>query len=190
MKIAERFTRWRASRGYGVHSPLAFRLVKNVVRPPRDVVYYGEERLSDAFRASAEEGVRDGFLSLRRARLLLRLVADLQPSYVWMSPGTPPLFADAVRAAGCVIRIYDGALYPDYASRADLTVLFGEGLKKDQLRECLEPGKALAGFGLEQAFIREVGEIMSGGVLIEGVTGLIAISTADSDLHFYRVSPF
>ena len=34
--------RWRHSRGFGVHSPFAFRLVTEAIRPPRRYAYYAE----------------------------------------------------------------------------------------------------------------------------------------------------
>lgn len=38
------YKRWRHTRGFGVHSPFAYRLVTEVVRPPRGYAYYAEFR--------------------------------------------------------------------------------------------------------------------------------------------------
>lgn len=37
------YRRWRHTRGFGVHSPFAFRLVTEVIRPPLGYIYYAEE---------------------------------------------------------------------------------------------------------------------------------------------------
>lgn len=38
------YKRWRHTRGFGVHSPFAYRIVKEVVHPPRGYAYYAELR--------------------------------------------------------------------------------------------------------------------------------------------------
>lgn len=38
------YKRWRHTRGFGVHSPFAYRMVKEVVSPPRGYAYYAEFR--------------------------------------------------------------------------------------------------------------------------------------------------
>ena len=173
MRLAEWFGRWRASRGYGVHSPLAFRIVKRVVRPDRGVCYYGEEALHDA-----------------RAKLLLRFVAEMQPAYVWVSPGMPENLLEAIRLAGGVVRLYDGAVFPDDFDKADLVVLYRFELKKAQLKKILTPGHSLIGFGLKPRFIAWVGDLMKGGVILDGAGSLMAVATSDPALHSYRVSRF
>ena len=36
------YRRWRHTRGFGVHSPFAFRLVTEAIHPPRGYAYYAE----------------------------------------------------------------------------------------------------------------------------------------------------
>ena len=178
MRIGERIKRWRGRRGYGIHSPLAFRIVKNVVRPQRGTVYYGEEEL-----LHADAPMRQ----IKESRLLLRFVAQLQPATVWVSSGTPEIYKEAVRRAGCVIRMFDGNIYPSEHSDADMTVLFKTRLKKKELHTVLRPGHSLIGFHLTQAFKITVRDAMKGGVVIDGVGFYIAVSTDDASLHAYEV---
>ena len=179
MKIRERFQRWRARKGYGVHSPLAYRLIRRAINPSKDYSFYGEELLRD----SGAYGK-----SLRRARRLLRLTAELQPSYVWLSPSSPQIFHEAVRLAGCVVRIYDGKIFPDELARADLVVLGAKPRQtKAQLAKIMLPGKALVAFDCDPAFIAKVKGAMKGGVIIDGVSFLTAVNTSDPALHAYGI---
>lgn len=182
MGIIERFRRWRASKGYGVHSPTAFRLVRRVVRPQRDVVYYGEERLRESVPGG---GIHPA--ELRRARLLLRFVAEMQPAYVWTAPRMPEIYVEAIRLAGCVVRIYDGEIFPTELPNADMAVLDRATLKKKELERFFRPGKSLIGFGLGPEFMKRVAGAVGGGVVLEAVESVMAVSTRDTDTHIYRI---
>ena len=170
MTLAERFRRWRATRGYGIHSPLAFKVVTQAVRPERGVSYYGEEQLHS-----------------RRAQVLLRTVALLQPAYVWTSPGLPEEYLEAIRLAGCVVRIFDGKVFPDDIDKADMVVLDSP---KRSLKPVIFPGKALVAFDIKPEFVQKVKNQIKGGILLDAVTGLIALATSDPQLHSYQVSKF
>ena len=173
--------RFRGSRGYGVHSPLAFRIVKNVVRPPRGQIYYGEETLENAGGSRA---------AVSRARLLLRFVAELQPATVWTSPKLPESLIEAIRLAGCVVRIYDGALFPSEIAKADMVVVCNYRLKKADLAAAMAPGKALAAFDLRPEAMKAIEKAMKSGVILDGDGSLIAVNTADGALHSYPVRRF
>lgn len=186
MRLLERFNRWRASRGYGVHSPLAFRIVKNVVKPHRDVAYYGEEKL-DFF---AIDGKPASEKQRRRARLLLRFVAELQPAYVWMSPRLPEIYREAISNAGCVVRLFDGNVYPEELSNSDMVVVDGLRLTRKDLQKALKPGKSLIGFDIKPGMKQSVTDVLKGGVAIDAEDSVIAVSTADEAVHCYKVSRF
>ena len=181
MNLAERFNRWRATKGYGVHSPLAFRLIQRAIKPPRGIAYYGEEKL--------DVSPLPRFM-VKRAGILLRAVAELQPSYVWFSPGLPEIYQEAIRLAGCVIRVYDGTLFPDEISKADMIVLNDYKIKKTELRKILAPGKALVALGAGNKFQEWVAEILKGGILLDAAGSLIAVSTRDEVSHIYKISKF
>lgn len=180
MTLKERFLRWRASRGYGVHSPLAFRMVKHVVRPSKDVIYYGEERL---LLESGDADPRD----IRQARMLLRFVAELQPAYVWTYGTLPGIFIEAIRMAGGVVRIYDGDIYPDEISKADMTVAYRKELRKPQLRKALAPGKAMIAFGMKEKWVKGVAGELKSGIVLDMADAVIAVATAADALHCYNV---
>ena len=71
-QIAESYKRWRHTRGYGVHSPYAYSVVKEVVRPGRRYAYYGYDDIDNAIDSNAVRHAR------RMATTLLRLAAFLR----------------------------------------------------------------------------------------------------------------
>ena len=80
--------RWRHTRGYGVHSPLAFRIVKECIRPDSRYGFYCDEYLEFEYH-----GNRRG---LRHARLTIRLLNLLRPTDVWM-PDADKRIVEAIR---------------------------------------------------------------------------------------------
>ena len=80
--------RWRHTRGYGVHSPLAFRIVKECIRPDSHYGFYCDEYLEFEYH-----GDRRG---LRHARLTIRLLNLLRPTHVWM-PDADKRTVEAIR---------------------------------------------------------------------------------------------
>ena len=70
--LLRQFSNWRHSRGFGVHSPLAFELLSRVLpdRPP----YYADSTINSTFRERRRQ---------RIARIILRLVSHFEPSTVF-----------------------------------------------------------------------------------------------------------
>ena len=181
MRFTEWFRRYRASRGYGIHSPGAFKVTTRVVRSDGNTVYYGEEELSLADAPARQ---------IKRARMLLRFAAEMQPSNVWVSPGIPEIYKSALRLAGCVVRIFEGDVYPDEIKNADMIVLDGCKLKKSSVQKALTPGKSFIGFDLPSSTIKYVHSLLKGGWLLDGAGSLLASSTSDPALHKYEISRF
>ena len=164
-----------------MHSPLAFKILKGVIAPKRDAEYYGEEQVE---AADYPRKVR------RRAAMLLRLVAAMQPSFVWISQDAPPLLAEAVRLAGGAIRIFDGKLYPKEIAKADLIVLHGaKGIRKNLPAMGSERPAPPIVLALDiPADVKE--KIMKGvasGVIFEWEDSLLAIPRNDSERYVYSI---
>ena len=94
--ISEAYRRWRHSRGFGVHSPFAYRIVTEALYPRHGYAYYIENdaRLSSA---DAAEG--------RRARALFRLIILLRMESgesvsVRLADDAPQCWRKALRLAG------------------------------------------------------------------------------------------
>lgn len=70
-------TRWRHTLGYGVHSPLAFRIVKECIRPDDLYAFYADSRIDSTFAADHQRR--------KSVRMLVRLVHQLHPQGVWIA---------------------------------------------------------------------------------------------------------
>lgn len=93
MRLWQYFTRWRHGRGFGVHSPLAYDLLTNVLNAPE--AYYGDAYIETLFDTPGE---------IHRGRALLRLVAKFRPGIVFFGPGVSRHWADIVRRADSRIK--------------------------------------------------------------------------------------
>ncbi|MDE6649856.1 MAG: hypothetical protein K2K45_07995 [Muribaculaceae bacterium] len=74
--LKDRITRWRHTRGYGVHSPLAYSIVKECIRPQKIYGFYSDAYLEFEFHEDRK--------GLRNAKMTLRLVNLLRPARIWM----------------------------------------------------------------------------------------------------------
>lgn len=97
MPIFRIYMRWRHSKGYGVHSPFAYNLLKLALHPGRDYAYYGYYDIDKALAAER----KDGYPRLRSdARLALRVMATLHSRRLLSCPRRHDAFkavADALR---------------------------------------------------------------------------------------------
>lgn len=71
--------RWRHTRGYGVHSPLAFRIVKDCVRPDSRYGFYSDAYLDFEYHGDKKD--------LKKARMAIRLINLLRPQRIWYPDG-------------------------------------------------------------------------------------------------------
>lgn len=95
-QIADRYRRWRHSRGFGVHSPFAYALVKDALYPPHSYTYYLE---NDARLTSENPAEARRARSLYRLAIFLRQYhADPLPIYIWHD--APRCYRAALRLAG------------------------------------------------------------------------------------------
>ncbi len=71
--------RWRHTRGYGVHSPLAYRIVRECIRPDAKYGMYSDAYLDFEYHENRT--------ALKNARMILRLFNLLRPNRIWMPGG-------------------------------------------------------------------------------------------------------
>lgn len=83
MSLAARYKRWRHGRGFGVHSPYAYRMVTDVLRLPRTYAYYDYAEIARA-RVRLEAPI-----SLAEALLIYRLAVEFAPSEVTVTAHGP-----------------------------------------------------------------------------------------------------
>lgn len=92
MSVIARYIRWRHARGFGVHSPFAFRIVQEVLTNP-----YGFYAFHDIDITLEKE--RHPRPLQRKARMILRLANLIRPENVYLQPHIHPAFGTAIRAA-------------------------------------------------------------------------------------------
>lgn len=98
------FTRWRHSRGFGVHSPFAFRVISDVIRLRYS--YYGYDLIDTTAHSHGATATER-----KEARFLLRIVGRLGIQSVVSSHNA---LADvAFRSANSKISIHRKPFHPD-----------------------------------------------------------------------------
>lgn len=75
------YKRWRHARGFGIHSPSAYRLVREVLRPGSAYAYYAYEDIGRARRALPN------LLSQNELELIFRLLLHFRPASVCIPSG-------------------------------------------------------------------------------------------------------
>lgn len=75
------YKRWRHGHGFGVHSPSAYVMVRDVLRPARCYAYYAYDDIASA------RGKYPTLLSLEELKLIYRILIHLQPESVAISSG-------------------------------------------------------------------------------------------------------
>lgn len=74
------YKRLRHSHGYGVHSPFAYRMVREVINPSRRYGYYMYDTVS---------ALHTHHICASQLRLIFRLVAEFNPSTLSIAAGDP-----------------------------------------------------------------------------------------------------
>lgn len=98
-RISEGYKRWRHTRGYGVHSPYGYRLVKRVFHPQKGYSFYGEEELRLSLSSDTSREVFCNSLQL------LRLATELNVQSAYLPANTYGLYRNALREARSTIHI-------------------------------------------------------------------------------------
>ena len=120
-RISDYIMRWRHTRGYGVHSPVAFRIVKECIRPDRRYGLYADAYVDHEFR--------DDSRMRYRLRLLIRLVNLLGPRHIWM-PGADRRTAEALRRGFPHLPVSTSGNSP---KNADFIAVFGSEITSSAL---------------------------------------------------------
>lgn len=114
MGIYEYINRWRHTRGYGVHSPLAYRIVKECIRPDERYGFYSDAYIDYEFRKEGK--VR------QNARMLIRLINLLHPKRIWI----PNCDKRIKTALGISFPNIHFTTHKDCPKDADMIVDFGD----------------------------------------------------------------
>ena len=165
--LAEGYKRRRHSYGFGVHSPLAYRLVRTVLM--ERCSYYAYADIADALDASASDCRR----RLRRAKMLHRLAARFPRPSVRLRGPLPREYAVAVEAA--LPRANYGSGLPCLTVGCTGDELPAARLAQEATGQ-LADGDVAALFGIDSTAIEMVWAAMPYGVLLAGTDTLIAVA--------------
>lgn len=147
---------WRHRRGFGIHSPLAFRLVKEVFWPSRLYAFYGESLLR---RHAAGLPAAEPEL-LRTALWVLRLSGILGIKRAFCPHRCPALIRMALEAAGCRLQ--------SSAEEADLVIDTEGELDRTAVEEILRSPHKIVWCGKKSGLPRTA--IPPREIKIEGLT--------------------
>lgn len=116
-KLFDILERWRHTLGYGVHSPLAYHIIKECVHPDQKYAYYAD---------SVIRSLSENADMYRQMRLIIRLVNVLALKSLWI-PKCPKTVRKIIAAAYPNIKLSVGKEMPeDY----DFVVIF-DSLSKE-----------------------------------------------------------
>lgn len=179
MPRATYLNRLRHSYGFGVHSPLAFRLVEDVLRPGR-YAWYGYHDIEIALLRESDSLPR----RYRRssARLLLRLASFCGVESVWISSATPSLRA-SLKAAYSRMAFLKGKLAP-----ADMIVLPHGVENPDTLARAVDCArKAMLVFAPRPCDAAGLCSCASHGILLAGRRYIIYLPSDTAQLMCYDI---
>ena len=178
--IVEYYKRWRHSRGYGVHSPFAYDLVKRVIRPPRGYAYYGYE---DIDVAAYRSGIP--LSCIREAEMLLRLATYFDVKQAFMPPESMAPYRTALLAANSRMDIITAS------GRADLCPLVcstGDYLSLETLTALLNtPGRIIAIRRIPQGWSQRLFEALEHGVMLYDRQRAIIVSRPEMQKVAYTI---
>lgn len=96
-RLKDTIERWRHTRGYGVHSPLAYRLVKECIRPDARYGFYSDAHTDFAYHEDRRKK--------KMARMIIRMLNLLRPRRVWIQNADKPLTA-AIKSSFPSMTVY------------------------------------------------------------------------------------
>lgn len=150
--LLRRYKRWRHGRGFGIHSPFAFRFITEVLRQKHP--YYGYADIS-----------RD-----ERVRLLFRLVVALRPETVRVMADCGTLFTKAAtRACSATVQTETGI--------ADLLIVDDLDTTPEAYLDMLAQGRTHALIvNADDKLVKRLSETLPHGMIFDNCRGTIVIT--------------
>lgn len=153
------YLRWRHSKGYGVHSPYAYRFVTDVVRPG-DYGYYAYRKLDTLRHLSGRDE--------SRVRFLIRLMVFLKTSEVVTEKESYPASLAAIAAEALGVNYQSGISQNQEFNNTSLVIVAPDTTDTIGVRKAIESGSAVLVFK-PSAEIRDLLlDTRDNGLLIRG----------------------
>lgn len=163
------YKRLRHTYGFGVHSPFAFRMVKDVVRPGRGYGWYGYEDIDAAMN------MHRGSLKIeRQAKMFHRLLAFLSPESLFLPHGIDPIFYTAASTSDRRMKI---ERRPKYAAECQMIATNGSFISLNILKEhIIKPGNSIAFLNYPTGWIEQLFDILPEGLMLYGKRNAIIVN--------------
>lgn len=180
--ISEAYKRWRHSRGFGVHSPFAYDLVKNVISPG-NYAYYGYWDIDKAILSPQA----NAYPSMRKdARLLLRLLVWLKTSQLLIYPPQQTVFSTVAAAAG-IKSIDTSNLKTLRLNAGELLLVSGKTPPEGEISKIIRIGTPIMAYDPSLRMRNEMKNAMTDGLILEGRRIILAIPRPEMALTSYSV---
>lgn len=155
------YRRLRHTFGHGVHSPFAYRIVTDILRPRRGYAWYGYEEIEGKARA-----FKDGASTRRYAEMLLRIAADAEADSAYLPEDSDFLFEIALKQVSKKFKI---TFVPEEARSCRLAVIIPEALPFSEVAAIAStPGSIIVAFGISPQGIDSIYRCLDHGLLLEG----------------------
>jgi len=163
------YRRWRHTRGFGVHSPYAYDLVKYVIRPEKGYLFYGYEDIKSAVR-----GEHCGSRVEREAKMLHRLMVALRPDSIFLPHGISAAYQAAVSSSDSRILI---ERRPRHASGCRMIASHHDFISLDVLRSHIAvDGNILAVRNIPEGWMQALFESLPAGLMFYSPRNVIIIN--------------
>lgn len=162
--------RWRHTRGFGVHSPFAYRIIRDGIRLDKEYAYYADEEIA---RICRREGL--SYHTERDACMFLHITALLNVRNAYISKNAPEPFLTAISRGGGDVRISHNK---GDIQDCDLIAMHANGgIPLDELKEfILHPNKTLILKDCPDAMAEALYEVMQEGCMLRGSRNVILLS--------------
>lgn len=161
------YVRWRHSRGFGVHSPFAYDLVKMAINPG-DYGFYGYSLID---RVILSQGFKGYPRARKDARLLLRLLVQLRSRRLLLPDGLPALCA-AARGAGVPAVTFKSL---PKGRLGDFLIVTPSLLSSRQLEERIRENTAILAIAPDEETVKTLYAACERGLIFHGTRLLLAV---------------
>lgn len=170
MGLGEAYKRWRHTRGYGVHSPYAYMIVKEILKTPKGAQYYGEGEIEQTIVKSSDRRWR------KTAKFLLRLAARLDVGSTFIDAGLAKhkTLTTALRLANSRMSVTSEV---QLIGNSRLLITNGETVSMEQLTDLLErPGRIILMLNAPAGWDKKLFEALDEGVMLHDKKSFLIIS--------------
>lgn len=176
-RIFESYKRLRHTKGFGVHSPMAYSVVKQVISLGNSYAYYGYSEIDHAARCGG--GCR------RSARILLRLASHTDVRDAWIPHSAPTIYKAALMASRSDIRLRHGL---ENITKCDMMCSDAALTPLSTLCEYVSaPGRTLALRNAPEEWQQKIFDAMEGGIMLYGKRNLIIITREEMQKVSYSI---